>query len=227
MRYLFALIVGAGGVAVLLALGVWQMQRLHWKEAILDEIDSRIAADPVPLPAAPDSRADRYLPVRVEGRTGARELHVLVSTRDLGPGFRIVTSLDTDSGRRILLDRGFVAANRKNETRLPTHVAINGNLHWPDERDGFTPENDVGGNFWYARDVAEMARALGAEPVLVVARDGGGGVVTPLPVDSAGIPNNHLGYAVQWFGLAAVWAGMTLLLLRRMARRTPESEEKT
>ena len=63
-----------------------------------------------------------------------------------------------------------------------------------------------------------MAAALGTEPVLVVAASETGPGVTPLPVDTSGIPNNHLGYAVQWFGLALVWLAMSLL--RRTARRT-------
>jgi surfeit locus 1 family protein len=65
-----------------------------------------------------------------------------------------------------------------------------------------------------------MAAALGTEPVLIVARTDTGDGITPLPVDTAGIPNNHLNYALTWFCLAAVWLGMTLLLLWRIRRRT-------
>lgn len=227
MRYLFAIIVGLAGAAVLFSLGIWQVQRLEWKEAILEEIDDRIAAEPVVLPENADPERDRYLPVRVSGSTGERDLHFLVSTRQLGPGFRIVTSLETAAGRRVLLDRGFVPVGDKDAPRPPVSLDITGNLHWPEERDGFTPENDPVGNYWYARDVDLMARQLETEPVLIVARDVTGpdqGIV-PLPVDSSGIPNDHLGYAVTWFGLAIVWLGMTALLLRRIARRTPRSTE--
>jgi surfeit locus 1 family protein len=52
-----------GGVAILVSLGVWQVQRLAWKEGVLAEIEARIAAAPVALPEAPDPEADRYLPV--------------------------------------------------------------------------------------------------------------------------------------------------------------------
>ena len=67
-----------------------------------------------------------------------------------------------------------------------------------------------------------MARVLETEPTLVVARslEGAEPRATPLPVKTEGIPNNHLGYGVQWFGLAMVWAGMTLFLLWRTAKRT-------
>ena len=101
---------------------------------------------------------------------------------------------------------------------------ITGNLHWPQERDRFTPEPDAASGLWFARDVPQMAAALGTEPVLVVARavEPADGAFTPLPVDTAGIPNDHLGYALTWFSLAAAWAGMTLLLLWRIRRRPGE-----
>ena len=224
LRYLFPLIAGIGGAAVLAALGVWQLQRLDWKEGVLAEIEARIAAPPVALPGDPDPERDRYLPVRATGTTGADELHVLVSLRDAGAGFRVVTAFETEAGRRILLDRGFVPNEAKDAARPPARLAVTGNLHWPEERDRFTPDNDPDANYWFAREVPVMAQALGTEPVLLVARateppqEG----IRPLPVSTEGIPNSHLGYAVQWFGMAAVWLGMTALLIRRISRRGRE-----
>ncbi|RYH10691.1 SURF1 family protein [Tropicimonas sp. IMCC6043] len=222
-RYIAPLLIGLVGAGILVALGLWQLQRLAWKEAILDEIETRIHAAPTAIPAVPDPARDQYLPVRVTGTTGPRELDVLVSTRMLGPGFRIVTALETEDGRRLLLDRGFVPAEAKTTPRPPTVLEVTGNLHWPDERDRFTPDNDPASNYWYAREVDVLADVLGTEPVLVVARATvpADPAITPLPVDTAGIPNNHFGYAIQWFGFAAVWLGMTALLLWRISRRTP------
>lgn len=220
-RYLFPLIAGLGGAAVLVALGVWQLQRLDWKEGVLARIEARIAAAPGPVPAEPDPAAQRYLPVRATGTTGARELHVLVSDKTLGAGFRIVTAFETDTGRRLLLDRGFVPDEAKDDARPSADLTVTGNLHWPDERDVFTPENDRAGNWWFARDVDRMAQALDTEPVLIVARatEPPQPGIRPLPVGTEAIPNNHLGYAVQWFGMAAVWLGMTAYLIRRMTAR--------
>jgi surfeit locus 1 family protein len=64
-----------------------------------------------------------------------------------------------------------------------------------------------------------MADALGTEPVMVVARLPTGDGIAPMPVDTAGIPNDHLNYAITWFSLAAVWLGMTGLALWRIRRR--------
>lgn len=222
-RYIAPLLIGLIGAGILISLGIWQVQRLAWKEAILEEIDQRILADPAGIPAVPDAERDQYMPVQVSGTTGARELHFLVSTRQLGPGFRIVTALDTDDGRRVLLDRGFIRTEAKTDDRPPSRLTITGNLHWPDERDRYTPENDPEKNYWYAREVDMMATELDTEPVLVIARlqTGDDTAISPLPVDSSGIPNDHLGYAVTWFGLAACWLGMTALQLWRISRRNP------
>lgn len=222
-RFLGPLLIGLLGGGVLIALGIWQLQRLEWKESVLEEIDQRILAEPVTIPENPNPEQDQYLPVQISGMTGERELHLLVSTRQQGPGFRIVTALETDEGRRVLLDRGFVRSEAKEAPRARANVDVTGNLHWPDERDRYTPENDPDENYWYAREVDVMAAELGTEPVLVVARlkTGAEFAAAPLPVDSSGIPNDHLGYALTWFGLAACWLGMTALLLWRISRSKP------
>ncbi|MBJ6370991.1 SURF1 family protein [Sedimentitalea arenosa] len=211
----FLLIVGLVGGATLVGLGVWQLQRLAWKEAILADIDARIGAAPVPLPAAPDPVADRYLPVEVSGEIEPGEIQVLVSIKRVGPGLRIIAPFTTEDGRRILLDRGFVEIPEKETERLLGPMTVTGNLHWPQETDSFTPEPDPVSDTWFARDVPMMAASLQTEPVLLVARSRTGPGIRPLPVDSAAVPNDHLQYAITWFSLALIWAGMTVYFLWR------------
>jgi surfeit locus 1 family protein len=221
-RIIFPLLLGIIGTAVLISLGVWQLQRLAWKEGILAEIDARMAAAPVVLPSDPEAGRDRYLPVTATGTITDEEIDVLVSVKGTGAGYRIISAFETDDGRRILLDRGFVRDTDKDAPRPPVSgVTVTGNLHWPEEVDSFTPAADTARNIWFARDVPAMAAALGTEPVMIILRttSEAAPVVAPLPLDSAGIPNDHLGYAIQWFGLAAVWAGMTGWLLWRIRRR--------
>lgn len=220
-RMISVALFGALGVAILVSLGVWQMQRLAWKEGVLAEIAARIAAAPVDLPQAPDPEADRYLPVTVTGRIGADAVRVLVSQRGVGAGYRLVSVLETETGRRVMLDRGVLPVAEAVPPPPEAPVTVTGNLHWPEERDGFTPENDLAQNIWFARDVAALADHLGTEPVLVIARalDPAEASVTPLPVTTEGIPNDHLNYAVTWFLLALVWLGMTLFLLWRIRQR--------
>ncbi|HBZ42731.1 MAG TPA: SURF1 family protein [Maritimibacter sp.] len=212
------------GLASFVGLGVWQLQRLDWKQGVLAEIEAQIAGEAVPLPAEPDPEADRYQPVEISGAMGEGELHVLVSSRDYGAGFRIIAPFTTGDGRRIMVDRGFVLNEAKDTARTTGEMRLEGNLHWPDERDSYTPEDDPEGNWWYARDVEKMARALGTDPVLVIARTRTDPQVRPMPVTTEGIPNDHLEYAMTWFLMAVTWVGMTGFALWRIRRRTHQAE---
>lgn len=219
-RVIFPAVLGLGGCAILIALGVWQMQRLAWKTAILTRIEATIAAAPVPLPESPDPQRDEYLPVTVTGALGGVEARVLTSVRDRGPGVRVLSVL-TSGDRQILVDLGFVPQDATNAPRMAERVTVTGNLLWPDEVDGWTPPHDPAADLWFARDLPAIAAALGTEPVLVVARDLSGATlaVSPLPVTTEGIPNNHREYAITWFSLAVVWAAMSGFLMWRVARR--------
>ena len=218
-RMILPLLFGLIGAAVLIGLGLWQLDRLAWKEAQLADIAARIVADPVALPANPDPVQDRYLPVSASGSFTGETLSVLVSRKQIGAGVRVIEVFETE-GRRVLVDRGFVAEADRGADLGAAAAEVVGNLHWPDEVDGFTPPPDPATGLWFARDVPAMAAALNSEPLLIVARAPTAPGIEPMPVDTSGIPNNHLGYAVQWFGLATVWLGMTAYLLWRIRRRT-------
>ncbi|MCR9125536.1 MAG: SURF1 family protein [Rhodobacteraceae bacterium] len=224
-RLMFLLIFGLTGCAILVALGLWQVQRLAWKQALLQQIDARIAAEPTGLPADPDPETDKYTPVALSGTFVPGELHVLVSVKQVGAGYRIVAPFVTDTGDRVMVDRGFVRTPAKTAARSLGPQRIAGNLHWPQETDGYTPAPDLPGNIWFARDVPAMAAALDTRPVLIVARSQTDPQVTPLPVDTSGIPNDHLQYAITWFSLALIWAAMTAFFLWRP--RAPKTGKET
>lgn len=219
-RMILPTLFGLAGAVALAGLGVWQLQRLAWKEGVLAEIEARVSAKPQALPEIPDPDAHLYLPVRVEGILAAETVRALVGRKRIGAGYRLISTLEVADGRRVMVDRGFAPAG-SNARPVSGAVAVVGNLHWPQETDRFTPEPDHAANIWFARDVPALARALDAEPTLVVARtlDPADPMVEPLPIDSSGIPNDHLEYAITWFGLAAVWLGMTGHLLLRLRRR--------
>lgn len=223
-RVLFLIIVGLGGAAILVALGVWQVQRLAWKEGVIADINARIDGTPGALPAQPDPARDAYLPVTVTGALNPEAIRVLVSQKDLGAGYRLVTSLAQPDGA-VLVDLGFVGTDAYTPRDIVAReVTVTGNLQWPDETDSFTPAPDLDGNVWFARDVPAMAELLGTREVLVVAQsvEPAFPAVSPLPVDTSRIPNNHLSYAITWFSLAAIWLGMSLLFLRRRSGQPVE-----
>lgn len=220
-RYLFPLILGVVGCAVLIYLGLWQLDRRAWKEDMLADITAGIQADPVPLPDAIDPSM-KYLPVTVSGTTTGAEIDVLSHTREQGAGYQIVSRFVTDDGRAILLDRGFVPQEARRIDRPPVRLQVTGNLHWPQDASSSTPAPNMDENIWFARDVDAMALTLDTLPVLVVASavEGDNQGARPLPVAIEGIPNNHLSYAVQWFLIAATWAVMTLSLIWRIRQRS-------
>ncbi|MHA6266393.1 SURF1 family protein [Aliiroseovarius sp. CAU 1755] len=211
-------------LAVFVGLGNWQLDRLAWKEAVLAQIEAQISAPPVPLPEDPDPIRDKYLPVIVRGNVNPEELHVLVSSRDYGAGFRIIQPFTlANTGQRIMIDRGFVPVGDKLKLRSGGDMTVTGNLHWPDERDDYTPANDAAKNYWYAREVEVLAEALDTDPILVVAASSTDPDILPMRVTTEGIPNDHLEYAMTWFLMAATWVMMTGFALWRMKRRTRDT----
>lgn len=218
-RAAFFVIIGLGGTAILLALGVWQMQRLAWKQGVIADIEGYMAGAPVAIPWRPDDERHRYLPVTATGTLGIEALFVLVSQKNLGAGYRVIAPFETD-GRRVLADLGFAPTQIKAKSNHAGPATLTGNLQWPQEVDGFTPAPDLAENIWYARDVPAMAEALDTEPVLLVVRSGNlaEGGITPMPVDTSRIPNNHLQYAITWFSLAAIWLAMSFYFIRRPSR---------
>jgi surfeit locus 1 family protein len=217
-RLFFPVVIGLGGLAILLYLGTWQVQRLAWKEGLLRDIELRIAAVPVDLPENPDPEADRYLPVAIVGQflPGPRA-RMLASRRQIGAVHRHIAVFETQSAGRILVDIGWTEDDVSPPDLPAGQITLVGNLDWPREADRFTPEPDLSDDFWFARDVQAMAAAYDTREILLVLRempqsDLG---VTPWPVDTAGIPNDHLQYAITWFSLAVIWVAMTIYFMRR------------
>lgn len=223
-RMILPLIFGLSGLAVLLSLGVWQVQRMGWKQAALAEIAARIAADPVAIPANPDRGRDNRLSVVADVEILPQEAHVLTSRKFTGPGYLVIVPARLADGRQVILDMGFIPEAQKNETRPAGRYRITGNLLWPNEVDGFTPDPNIDRNIWFARDAGRLAQAFGIasdDPNIIAVRqvDGAGYGTEPVAI-GADIPNDHLMYAITWFSLAFVWLGMTVYLLWRIRQKT-------
>lgn len=222
-RLLFLVIVAVVGTAVLLSLGKWQLDRLAWKRAILTEIETRIQDAPVSLADSVDPSIDEYQAISISGDLTPDYVRVLGGLKNIGAVHKIITVLDAD-GRRILVDLGYVKIDDAVQLDLSGTMHILGNLHWPEETDSYTPKPDLAANLWFARDVEKLAAHLNADPILIVAKELDPQIngLTPLPVDTAGIPNDHLNYAITWFSLAAVWAAMSALFFWRTRQKVSE-----
>lgn len=217
-RLISALVFGVFGVAVLCGLGTWQVQRMYEKRAQLDAMVAGISSPVVPVPAHPDAGTDRYRPVSAEGSFTGETLYVLSGQPEVGAGVRVISVLATTDGRRILVDRGFLAEDQKTRALTVTTARITGNLMWPRDADAYTPPPDPKTGLWFARDAEAMAAKLHTEPTFIVARAPTGDGIEAMPVDTSSIPNDHWGYAITWFLLAAAWAVMTVGLVWRIRR---------
>lgn len=208
------------GLAALLALGTWQLDRRQWKQALNAE---RLAA--LSAPIVPIARADAldgtlaFRRARLHGRfLHEREVHLLGKAWRSQGGVHVLTPLALSGGGVILVERGFVpnalrAAERRPAGQLTDEVAVEGVLR-PQPRSGpFTPANRPERSQWYWPELAVLSRALELElaPLYLEA----GATANPGGWPLAGqasvtLPDNHLGYAITWYGLAATLAAVYL-----------------
>ncbi len=221
-RMIIPLLFGLIGCAILLSLGTWQVQRLAWKEGILAEIEARLAADPTPVPLAASEAEDEYKRVTLAGTPTGEELHVLASGTGAGTGYRVISKFLLETGQPILVDLGLLPLDAKDAAPSTEFMQLTGTLLWPDDQNSSTPEPDLDGNIWFARNVETMSTQLNTRALMVVASaaDPADPRLTALPIATANIRNDHLQYAITWFLLAAAWAGMTGYLLWRIRQRT-------
>lgn len=222
-------------LAILVSLGNWQVRRLAWKENLLATIDARIHADPVPLGTALEKMAAgediEYMPVEVSGTfIPGTEQHVL-STWQGASGWNVYQPLRLSDGAVLFVNRGFVPYDRKDPSTRPESLprgeqAITGLARLPlDTKPGFlVPDNDPVRNQYYWKDIAAMTHAAGLD----------GDTVLPLFVDAVSyddptrlpiggvtnidLPNNHLQYAITWYGLAVALVGVVGVFLFRRYR---------
>ena len=218
-------------LAILIGLGGWQLQRLHWKEALLARVAALQAAPATSGEAALERMAAGadldFARIRLScpGLASAPYLE-LYSVREGKAGSRLISACRVVGGRyrSILVDRGFVrddvsARPRVNVSDLAP-VEVVGVLRVPEAGNRFSPANDVAANRWYVRDVPAMAQALNVDapaPLFLMAETSsnpGWQALDPAPLP-AEISNRHLEYALTWFGLAAALVGVYAAMLWR------------
>ncbi len=214
--------------AVLIGLGTWQLQRKAWKEGLIADLTARLAAPEVPVTSLGgwpklDRARDEYRRVTAAVAFDySREALVFAAPSAfrpdaVGPGYWVFTPARLNDGTTLMVNRGFVPDARKDPrswSRPDAPVAILGALRWPEARHWFTPGDDPTHNLWFTPDPVAMAAAKGAGPVpeFYVEQESPappGGLPQPGRLEVS-LPDNHLQYALTWFGLAAVLAGVFL-----------------
>jgi surfeit locus 1 family protein len=211
--------------AVLIVLGTWQIQRKAWKEGLIATLTQRLAAPPEALPAPQtwqslDRASDEYRRVKFSAEFDNDKEALVYGAASAfrpdvsGPGYWVFTPARLAGGSVLIVNRGFVPEGRQDPNSrpggaMPGTIDIVGAMRWPD-RGWFTPNDEPAKNLWFARDPAAIAAAkgLGAIAPFYVEEE------TPVPPGglpqpgrlAVNLPDNHLQYAVTWYGLALVLA---------------------
>ena len=197
-------LVAAFMFATLIGLGVWQLQRRVWKTAMLDQIDRAEAAPAIPLPADPL----QFAKVRVDGRfESGLEARYGADVRDLpgGPvfGTQVITPLDRPGADPVLVDRGWAPLG---QTLPPGAGSVDGYIRTPDAPGLFSAHDDPAKRQFYTLDPKAIGASLGlprVAPFTLVALGAVVPGVFPQPAtELPRPPNDHLNYALTWFGLA-------------------------
>ena len=222
------------------ALGKWQVDRLAWKEHLIAEVDQRLHLPAVPLPpfkewGSFDPEVYQYRPVRITGHfLPAQAVRVFIALSDAkgkysGPGYWIMTPMALDGGGTVFVNRGFVPENLSpafaNDQTAPTgSLSIEGIAMPSEEAGAFTPGPDGPKRIEWVRDVGRLSRMVDASlkpfaPVYVDLPAGAPGALPQGGETTIDFPNNHLGYAMTWFGFAILTPIMLVVWVFRQRRK--------
>ncbi|MFE0013646.1 SURF1 family protein [Mesorhizobium sp. NPDC059054] len=230
-----ALALGLGLIAfiVLIGLGTWQVERLAWKEGLIETIDRRMNAAPVPLAEVEKQFAASddvdYLAVTLNGVFLHQGERHFFTTWDGKTGYSVYTPLRLADGRFVFVNRGFVPYELKDPAKraqgeVSGDVTVTGLARnpLPGKPSMMVPDNDTTKNIFYWKDRAAMAATAGlpADAVVLPFFVDAGKAPNPggLPVGGTtlvDLPNNHLQYALTWYGLAAALVGVVAVWLRK------------
>jgi surfeit locus 1 family protein len=210
----------------LIGLGNWQLDRKAWKEDLVATLNQRLAAEPADLPPRPrwhdlDPAKDEFRRVRFAAELAPNdEALIYTSGSSLrpdisGPGYWVFAPARLADGSVVVVNRGFVPEGRQDpETRsagtISGRIDLVGVMRWPESPGWFTPRADPTRNLWFVRDqlaVADSKRWGEVAPFFVELESPPppGGLPRPGPL-KVNLPNDHLQYAITWYGLALVLA---------------------
>ena len=231
-------ILTVAAIALFLALGVWQVQRLAWKTDLIARVNARVAAPAFQAPGVAEwpqvkKASDEYRHVTLRGRLLNEAEAQVYTLSDYGAGYWVMTPMKRDDGTLVYINRGFVPMDKRApatrlEAQAQGEVTVTGLLRMPETKGWLLQQaNDPAHDAWYRRDIAALAQSRHLRTVAPYFVDAD---ATPNPGDwpKGGLTvvkflNSHLSYALTWFSLAALLTGVSVWLVWF---RKPDSEDQ-
>ncbi len=192
-------------VTIFCALGTWQLYRLQWKLNLISEITFGLDSNPIKYSKLIQKNYQR---VEVKGKFNFDQQIYLYSLNDKGkPGYDVVTPFKTDSNENVLINRGWINKELKNNSninpRQESKQKITGLLREIYKPNIFKPENDLKNNIWFSINLEDLKKSTGEQfnEYVIFLEDNR--VKIPLPKKiSIEVPNNHLKYAITWYTIS-------------------------
>jgi cytochrome oxidase assembly protein ShyY1 len=222
--FAFPVIIALAAFIVLIGLGTWQIERKAWKEALIAALAQRLAAEPAPLPppaqwsslraADEEFRRVSFVATFDPGEQALIYASGSAFRSDVsGPGYWVFAPARLAAGATVVVNRGFVPEGRQDaKDNAPGRepVTLTGAVRWPEQPGWFAPQGEPARNLWFVRDHVAVAAAKGwrdVAPFYVELETPTGPAGLPRPGRlTANLRNDHLQYALTWYGLAAVLA---------------------
>ena len=232
LNLLAVIIFGITGVAILMSLGFWQMNRLDWKEGLLADIQLRLSQPAEiysPLNNNPDELVYGRYQVKARPLVGKSLYFYGQGNESQGVGYHIYHGFELETGKVAVFRLGFLSFSEVENRANPTN-AIDQVNSFEDYEGGFLPllnkgsfipENDREKNVWYWHDVNEIAEHYNVDkeqllPLTFVPKKNFGYSASPFQIQ---IPNTHFQYMLTWFSLSFIWGLMSIFLLIKQIKR--------
>ena len=200
---------------ILFSFGTWQVKRLFWKEALIERYTTQSQSNPIKNPSKLDSSINEFKSVEFTGSLlHKNEIYITGKTYEGIAGFHVITPFELNNNKIILINRGWVSEGYRNPEKrkfslVEGQILIKGIIRYPQKKGYFVPENDGKNGFWFTIKPNEIINFLNLTSNKVInnyyidaLRQG---EKLTLPIGVTGKPklrNQHLSYAVTWYGLA-------------------------
>ena len=185
-----------------LSLGTWQLYRLQWKQDLISQIDQGLKSTPIKYS---NKIKNDYQRVVLNGKYNYENQIYLYSLNAKGqPGFDVITPFKTIEGDNVLVNRGWIKKELKNDPKINNSTKnITGMLRKANRKNIFTPDNDIKENIWFSINLEDMRKITDKKfnKFIVYLEDKN--INTPKPKKiTVDVPNNHLKYAITWYSIS-------------------------